>query len=193
MRSINSVFSPIGARVIAREDREENDYYATDPNALKLVLADLELDHNVWECACGAGHLSKVLEDNGYNVKSTDLYDRGYGISGVNFLETEETFNGDILTNPPYSLALDFVKKGLDVIEDGHKVVMFLKIQFLEGKKRREFFKENPPKYVIVSSSRSKCAKGGNEELFNGPSAVCYAWFVWVKGFKGDPKIRWFN
>lgn len=65
--------------------REENDFYATNPHAMEIALPHLEdvgLSKNVWECACGQGHLSKVLENNGYNVYSSDLIDRGYGVGG---------------------------------------------------------------------------------------------------------------
>ena len=61
--------------------REKNDFYATNPHALEIAMPIFKdiLHNNVWECACGQGHLSEVLKDNGYNVKSTDLVDRGYG------------------------------------------------------------------------------------------------------------------
>jgi len=32
----------------------------------------------VWECAVGNGALAKVLETQGYDVKCTDIIDRGY-------------------------------------------------------------------------------------------------------------------
>ena len=69
---------------------------------------------------------------------------------------------------------------------------MFLKIQFLEGKARRELFRQHPPKVVYVSSSRLLCAPNGDFTNTNG-SAVAYAWFVWEKGFKGDTIIKWIN
>ena len=46
----------------------------------------------------------------------------------------------DILTNPPYKLAKEFVEHALEVVEDGYYVVMFLKLTFLEGKARKELF-----------------------------------------------------
>ena len=67
---------------------------------------------------------------------------------------------------------------------------MFLKLTFLEGKSRYSLFAANPPRRVYVSSSRLTCGKNGTEW---NPSAVCYAWFVWEKGYKGEPAIRWFN
>lgn len=140
-----SIFTIMGARNYALEERETNDYYATEPKALELLLDIEPFSRNVWECACGAGHLSEVLVKRGYNVKSSDLFDRGYGEIGVDFLKFDGQYDGDIITNPPYKYALDFVKKAVDVITDGHKAAFFLKVQFLEGKARRKYFDIAPP------------------------------------------------
>lgn len=142
----------------------------------------------------GGGHLAQVLENNGYEVIATDLIYRGYGDKeSLNFLEeTLEDFEGDIITNPPYKYALEFVQKALDSVNVGNKVAMFLKLQFLEGKQRKQFFIQNPPKVIYVSSSRLLCAMNGEFEKITS-SAVAYAWFVWEKGFKGDPIIKWIN
>lgn len=67
----HSLFVTLGASNHSDTDRETNDYYATDPLAMELLLKLERFAHNVWECACGAGHLSKVLEEHGYNVAST--------------------------------------------------------------------------------------------------------------------------
>ena len=64
----------------------------------------------------------------------------------------------DIITNPPYKIAKEFVEHALEVITEGHKVAMFLKLTFLESKKRRELFEKYPPKVIYVSSSRLQCA-----------------------------------
>lgn len=98
----------------------------------------------------------------------------------------------DIITNPPYKLGTQFVKKALDISADGVKVAMFLKIQFLESQERWELFKEYPIKTVYVSTKRLNCAKDGDFDKFES-SAVCYAWFVWKKGYKGDTIVKWIN
>lgn len=113
-------------------------------------------------------------------MRSSDLYDR-CGNEVFDFLSIENThWGGNIITNPPYKYALDFVYKALQIVPDGKKVCMFLKIQFLEGKARRELFRSYPPKVVYVSSSRLLCAPNGDFEhaAKNGGSAVAYAWFV---------------
>lgn len=191
----NSIYKTLGASNHSEKERQINDYYATEPKAIDLLLAEEKFNKNIWEVACGEGHLSERLIAHGYNVKSTDLIDRGYGVGGVDFLNQVEKFDGDIITNPPYKYATSFIYKALEIIPEGNKVAMFLKIQFLEGKARKELFTKHPPKVIYVSSSRLLCAKNGDFDKMrkSGGSAVAYAWFVWEKGFNGDPIIKWIN
>lgn len=188
----NSVFKTLGASNHSDGEREENDYYATQPKAVELLM-DLEsFDKNILEPSCGEGHISEVLKSHGYNVVSRDLINRGYG-DVADFLSDDNTeWNGDIITNPPYKYAQEFVEKALQIIPDDHKVAMFLKVQFLEGKRRRKMFNITPPKRIWVSSSRLKCAINGDFDNMTG-SATAYAWFIWEKGFHGDTIIKWFN
>lgn len=104
-------------------------------------------------------------------------------------------WDGNIITNPPYKFATDFIYKALSIIRDGDKVAMFLKVQFLEGKSRKKLFTDFPPKVIYVSSSRIMCAKNAKfiEMIEGGGSAVAYAWYVWEKGFNGDTIVKWIN
>lgn len=189
----NSIYTTLGASNHTSSEREKNDYYATSPVAMELLLELETLSPNVWECACGQGHLSDVLIKKGYNVRSTDLIDRGYGEGSVDFLSWTTPWDGDIATNPPYKYASEFVAHALDLIPKGNKVVMFLKLTFAEGKQRKDFFKQHPPKTIYVSSSRIACAKNGDFEALTSGSAVAYAWWVWEKGYDGITEMRWFN
>ena len=85
------------------------------------------------------------------------------------------------------------MEHALDISSDGCKVAMFLKIQFLEGKSRRALFDKHPPKTVYVSTGRLRCAMNGDFEKYAKSNAVCYAWYVWVKGYTGDTVIKWIN
>lgn len=196
-----SIYTTLGASNHTDKEREANDYYATEPKAVELLLEQENFFPYIWEPACGAGHMSEVLKKHGYNVKSSDLCDRGYpGTEIIDFLKVEKSninkdFSRDIITNPPYKYAKEFVEKALEILSDGAKIAMFLKVQFLEGKARKELFLKHPPKTIYVSSSRLLCAKNGDFEGMKagGGSAIAYAWFVWEKGFKGDPIIKWIN
>ncbi len=71
---------------------------------------------------------------------------------------------------------------------------MFAKIQLLESEKRRELFEDYPPKYVYVFSKRVNPWRNGSPVDEKGKpwsSTMCFAWFVWEVGFKGEPIIRW--
>lgn len=183
----------MGASNHANSERPENDYYAIEPKAMEVLLEYETFSPTIWECACGEGHISKVLEKAGYNVFSTDLVYRGYGEKEpLDFLKSTGNFNGDIITNPPYKFAKEFVEKAIETVNDGHKVAMLLRVLFLEGKSRRVLFNKYPPKVVYVFSSRVKCAKNGDFDGM-GSGAVAYAWFLWEKGFSGTPIIKWIN
>lgn len=187
----NSIYKTLGASNHTDKERQKEDYYATDPKAAKLLLELETFAPNIWECACGEGHLSKVFQNAGYNVKSTDLIDRGFGETEIDFLSIDnQEWNGDIITNPPYKYAQEFIEKALQIIPQDNKVAMFLKLQFLEGKSRKNLFLSNPPKTVYVSSSRIECGMNG---VFKNESAVAYAWFIWQKGFNGTTELKWFN
>jgi len=185
----NSVYKTLGASNHTEKKRDKNDYYATDPSAIDDLLEVEDFSNKIWEPACGEGHLSKRLKEHGKEVYSTDLVDRGFGDDFFDFLKCNKRWSGDIITNPPYKYAKNFVEKALSLVDNGSKVAFFMKLTFLESKERKELFKEHPPKKVWVYSYRKSVSKGGGE--FDDSSAICFAWFVWKKGYRSDPKIGW--
>lgn len=192
-----SVLAMLGAAQNKTNSRALDDYYATEPKALEDLLEYEGFSNYIWECACGAGHLSKVLIDMGYDVRNTDIADRGLDNTEVKdflMLRTSDIDRPrDIITNPPYKYAREFVEKALEISHNGAKIAMLLRLQFLEGKHRRELFEKFPPARIYVFSRRIRCAKNGDFEASKkmGGSAVAYAWFVWVKGTKQEPVIKW--
>lgn len=160
-----------------------------------MLLQIEQFDKDIWECATGENHLTNVFRQNGYKVRASDLVARTEGVEVLDFLSCTESWHGDIITNPPYKYAQEFVEKALELMQDGHKLAMFLKLTFLEGKRRRDLFERCPPKKVWVSSSRILCAKNADFErmIAGGGSAAAYAWFIWEKGYSGETKIGWFN
>jgi hypothetical protein len=190
-----SIFKTLGANNHANHDYEENGFYATDPIAIDKLKKVFDIPQDILEPMCGQGHLSKRLVELGHNVWSTDLVDRGYGETGVNFFDIESIDpKWNILTNPNYKYALETVLHSLNLVADGRYVMMFLKVQFLEGKKRKvQLYDKLPPKYVFVSSERILCALNADFQRMvkGGGSAVAYGWFVWEKGWKGDTTVKW--
>lgn len=185
-----SVMATLNASSHSEGERGDNDYYATPPKALDALFKVENFDQTIWEPACGGGHLSEAIKEHGKDVHSTDLIDRGYGTGGVDFLTQNDIWPGDIITNPPYILSTEFVYKAMSLLTPGKKLAFLLRIQFLESVKRRKLFAEYPPKFVYVFSRNIRCAKNGDFKNATG-NASTYAWFVWEKGFIGEPIVRW--
>lgn len=147
----NSIWKTLGASNHADAEREADDYYATDPIVIDKLLEVEKPRRFIWECACGGGHLSERLTERGYDVFNSDIKNRGYEKQHLvlDFLKQEGklfSFEHDILTNPPYKYAMEFVLKALELLHEGCKCYMFLKLTFLEGKRRYiELFRDTPP------------------------------------------------
>lgn len=179
-------------------ERVEHDFYATDPHSVRdlLDIADIQGEH-FYEPCVGQGHIADVIKEYfpESEVLVSDLIDRGYKETIVrDFINGDFDANTDwVITNPPYKYAREFINKSLQIANKG--VAMFLKIQFLEGVARKEWFKRNPPKYVYVFSKRQDPWRNG--ERLNPKtgkkwgSTMCFAWFVWEKSYRGDTVIKW--
>lgn len=192
---IGKVFTTLGASNHADHDRQDHDYYATEPSCVDDLVKILgtQMSGRVWEPACGELHISNRLKEliPGIEIKNSDIIDRNIGCEIIDFLkyDGENSFDGDIVTNPPYKYAQEFVENSMKSITDGHYVCMFLKITFLEGQKRRKMFDKYPPLAVHVYSKRKSCAIGGDFDKSGG--AICYAWYVWKKGWHGSTELKW--
>ena len=186
----NAVYTTLWASNHSKQEREKMDFYATDPKAIDLLLEREEFSPSILEPSCWQGHLSERLEENYYLVHSSDIVNRWYGV--VQDFFSYDEWCWDIITNPPYSLAQEFIEHSLKITKPWAKIAMFLKVQFLEWKRRKELFEKFPPKVVYVFSERIMCAKNWD---FNGMkkswgSAVAYAWYIWENGWDWEPVIR---
>lgn len=187
-----SVFATLGASDHSDGERAYRDLYCTHPSAVESLLKVETFSRDIWEPAAGLLHISKTLEEHGHRVRSSDIEARCEGVEEKDFLFMDcEQWHGDIITNPPYSTAGEFVLKALQSVEHGSKVAMLLRLLFLEGhQRRREIFENAPPHTVYVFSRRTVCAKNGDFSA-HVAAAQCFAWFVWIKGWKGDTTVKW--
>lgn len=203
-----TTFATLGASNHTDHERADYDYYATEPLAADLICSVEKFEGGIWENCCGEGHLSKRFKELGYNVVDTDLIDRGYGVGGVDFFECDKALAPNIVTNPPYKYAKEWVEHSLELLDEGNKLALFLPIQFLESDSRRGLFAVTPPETVYVCVNRILCGMNGDfnakdkdgNTIYNKDgspkkmsSAKCYAWFVWRKGYVGDTTIKWIN
>ena len=167
--------------------RPEGDWYPTPPEATLALLSRESFTGSIWEPACGDGAISRVLEDAGHTVISTDLIHRGYGTAPHDFLTSSLTAD-NIITNPPFTLAQEFVERSLE--RTTGKVAMLCKLAFLEGQKRKAFFETTPLARVHVFSKRINFYREGQRGKL-GTSMIAFAWFVWEHGHEGPPSLDW--
>jgi hypothetical protein len=170
-----------------RADLDGPDFFPTPAWATRALIENEPFDGEIWECACGDGSMAQVLEQAGHNVFASDLYPRGYGEPGVDFLASARATD-NIVTNPPFNCAEGFVAQGLKLAR--RKFALLLRLAFLEGANRAEtIFLKHPPSRVWVFSERITFYMKGAEKAGSGTTA--YAWFVWDKQAPLGTELRW--
>jgi hypothetical protein len=168
-------------------DLDGPDFFPTPAWATHALIDNEAFNGEIWESACGDGAMSRVLERASQTVISSDLYDRGYGEAGVDFLETKRCTD-NIVTNPPYNAAEGFVRSG--VRQARRKFALLLRLAFLEGANRANtIFTECPPSRVWVFSERITFYPAGTIQKGSGTTA--YAWFVWDKDAANGTELKW--
>jgi hypothetical protein len=133
--------------------------------------------------------MSQVLEKASRRVISSDLYNRGYGDHGIDFIGAKRKAH-NIITNPPYNCAEAFVRTGAEQAK--RKFALLLRLAFLEGANRaNSIFARIPPARVWVFSERITFYPKGVERKGTGTTA--YAWFVWDKEAPSGTELKWFK
>lgn len=155
----------------------KDDLYETPAQATEALLRVEKLPKSIWEPACGRGAISEVLEAAGHSVVSTDLVDYGYGVPGCDFLmEWEKPRDIEaIVTNPPYKLADQFVRKALELVPT---VYMLLRWAYAEGVGRSDIIDGNLSRVWLGRERLPMMHRDGREGKIQGQSAMPFAWFV---------------
>lgn len=135
----------VNAGVCSKEERGNELYPTPESLTRALVRSGESLPPLIWEPACGLGHMVRPLVAAGHQVYASDLYTYGWPgqMEIIDFLATTEaprfSYGGArptcIITNPPFSLAADFVRHGLQLCQ---KVCVLGRLAFLEGRGRSD-------------------------------------------------------
>jgi hypothetical protein len=184
--NLNGGFKPTMKRFA---DLDGPDFFPTPRWATFALIENEKLEGDIWECACGDGAMSQVLQETARPVFSSDLYQRGYGEAGIDFLAPPRSAD-NIITNPPYNCAEGFVESGVQHAR--RKFALLLRLAFLEGANRSNtIFANYPPARVWVFSERITFYPRGVDPKGSGTTA--YAWFVWDKDAPGRTELKWFK
>ncbi len=149
--------------------RNASDFYPTPSTAFLPLLPYLDKQKLYWEPACGDGRLIRQMQQAGISANGRDLND------GYDFLLSDTQFDG-IVTNPPFSLALEFCNKAISCSAE---TFMLLRLNFLGAQKRRSWWQAHEPSALFVLSERPCFTNDGKTD------ATDYAWFYWGERHKG--------
>lgn len=171
------------------ERRVNNDFYATDPKAVKdlIELEDLR-ELTIFEPAAGLGHIANALIEADNIVITNDITNYGFNTTfNYDFLNHDFNLNADcIVMNPPFKYSKAFVLKALEISD---KVYCFEKITFLEGIARyNELYSKGILEKVYIYSFRVACFRNGDEK---DKLHMSYCWFVFNKNNNSKTQIEW--
>ncbi len=168
-------------------DRHAADWYV-EPAWVVDALLDVEGFHGeCWDPSCGAGNIPRTLQARGLDCWGSDIADRGFGVTGLDFFEANQRA-ANIVTNPPYGVIQSYIERALTCTTG--KVAILARLALLEGKARRTWFQTTPLARVWVSSRRVSMPPGGTDIPAKG-GTIAYAWFVWEHGHEGPPVLGW--
>ena len=173
--------------------RNAHDWYVEPKWSIDALLDVETFSGFTHDPACGGGNIPEAFRSRGLLAGGSDIVDRGYG-EQKDFLSPLwlhlESPIANIVCNPPFNLATEFLLKSLQIATG--KVCILQRLAWLEGRARREIFENTPLARVLVFSRRVSMPPGGSEQPAKGGS-VAFAWFVWQQGYRGPPTLGWLS
>jgi hypothetical protein len=173
-----------------------HDGYHTPRIAVKELLRREDFSRRIWEPANGYHRISRVLERAGHRVYTSDIKlwckRTQQRQDFLRFRRMPTTRPCDIITNPPFSLGQQFVEQSMRLLPVGGKLALLLRLQFMEGIKRKLLiYDKTPPVRIWVFSYRLPRMHRFGHKGKKSTSVLCFSWFVWIKGYKGPTEIKW--
>ncbi len=172
-------------------DCHVSDYYITPVDEIVKFLNEFKkIEPNIYNmkildpCAGGDSKhpmsypkaFYKIIYKN--KIHTIDIREDSLAEEKADYLKTKLTYQPDmIISNPPFSLAIEFIEKSLCDVRDEGWVIYLLRLNFLESKKRKEFFDKYMPAYIYVHHVRMSFSDSG------GTDSIAYCHMAWRKGY----------
>lgn len=171
----------------AKGQRKKSDFYETPYSITKQLLERESITGPVLEPSCGNGAIAKVLRGHGLDVIEKDI------AYGQDFLLETGRYTS-IVTNPPFSLAYEFILKCKEVTD---YFALLLPLSYLHGKQRYDNIysdKKFPVSTVYVFTRYPMLGEPLREDGKYHTGMMVYAWFIWNKHSESNkPTIEWID
>ncbi len=177
--------------------RVPNDFYETRECDTRVLLLCEPFEGMIWEPAAGRGAMAKVIDETYEGqlpIRASDKFEYPEPIFRPiyqrDFLwreNDEEDSVENVITNPPFTHAEQFLHQALFVAR--RKVALLVRLNFLEGRRRKLVFAEHPPKRVLIFSNRIGFVKNG---VRHDAGMMPHCWVIWDKNYcERDTRISW--
>lgn len=175
-------------------DRHKSDYYVTPKKDVELFLKEFIQKDNInkdyfkfiLDPCCGGDEFNdatylKVIKEflPKSDVLGLDIRIDSKACLKMNYFNFDTKGYNLIISNPPFYLAEEFIKKSLELVEKGGYVIMLLRLNFFGSKKRKQIFENNMPLSCYIHHKRISFMNGATD-------SIEYAHFVWKKGTNND-------
>lgn len=170
--------------LVNRGQRKKSDFYQTPFCLTRELLEREKLEGTILEPACGEKAIVKVLHEYGYDPDFDDIN------ANKDFLKETQTYD-TIITNPPFSLANEFILHAKKIYN--RKIAMLLPLSYLHGQKRYEsgIFKQLKTVYVFTRYPLLTDTIREDGKIETG--MMVYAWYIWEKPWRAKPLIDWID
>ena len=177
----------------SKAPRHQNDYYVTPIDDVVLFLKELEsvegnifegkkiLDHSAGGDAINVmSYPTALVEHMGVNPKditTIDIRQDSRAEIRGDYLKLDMSEKFDVvITNPPFNLSLDMIKKALSELKEGGYAIFLVRLNYFGSKARKEFWDTILPKYTFVHSKRISFTPDGKKD------SIEYMHIVFKKG-----------
>jgi hypothetical protein len=181
----------------AKRRQAKAGYYKTQLWAALALFERLRIDDRVFDPCCGSGTIIEAARMLGIEANGSDIENRGFsGCWIFDFLTSakavERVKGATIVGNPPYHLAVDFVRRAMEVLPLGGRAAFLVPLAFIESEVRAPLFKEFPPRAIYPFGNRTSMPPGSllkHRKVKAQGGSVAFAWYVWEKGYRGNPMM----
>ncbi len=176
-------------------ERVEGDRYWTEAWVTGALLDAVKFRGTIWEPACGRGDMADVLTAAGYRVMISDIAGDSLGCRNAaraDFLTHPSPGDAlfSIVTNPPYTLAEEFIRHALGLTARASGMVaMLLRNEYDCAAGRRYLFEREAFAAKLVLTRRPRWV--ADLDQHSASPRHNFAWFVWDHHHSGPARVGW--
>jgi hypothetical protein len=179
-------------------ERDPLDWYVEPPECSAALFQLEEFRGGVWDPACGLGRIVDQALLAGFSAIGTDIVSRSAAcVAEVDFLNRNFTPEfSNIVMNPPFGRAEEFVREAIRITPDGGKVAAILPLVWVSGfSSKRDWLPHSPLHTLYPISPRPSMPPGKVIEagIKPGNGTKDFAWLVWQVGYSGNASVRFMN